>query len=65
MLRRRSKFPAVEDSPICCSNCCAPGHNKRTCTAPPRDLLSDGLTREKEEIQTNGDGERIQLLPSI
>jgi hypothetical protein len=65
MLKRRSKFPAVEDSPIRCSNCRAPGHNKRTCTAPPRDLLSDGSVSEQEEIQSNGDGEQIQPLSSI
>ena len=34
-IRRRSQYAAAEDSPILCSNCGAPGHNRRTCSRPP------------------------------
>jgi hypothetical protein len=34
-MRQRSKFVVTEDLPVLCSNCCAPGHNKQTCTTTP------------------------------
>jgi hypothetical protein len=33
-IRRRSQYAAAEDSPVQCSNCGAPGHNRRTCSRP-------------------------------
>ena len=37
-MRQRSKFVVANHSRVLCSNCCAPGHNKQTCTATPVSL---------------------------
>ena len=47
-VRRRSVYAAAKDSPISCSKCGKPGHNKRTCSERTRDNTQDSSTRDEQ-----------------